>query len=378
VLTLREMAVHPRADIAYFGGVTWSDASTFYPGSASDGVTMDGLVMDPSVTNTSPYSRLNASEECKGRDIIIASTPWTAPIPYYEFRTMYPSNSIYRPSPDFRMRALICESTYSSRADLIKLSLSSRNQPALEHISEPTTKSDTLPKTRIDLEGFQALTMGNQWGLYFSDGNRDTNVATFEQAPDDDDDLAIPRKSGGASGLGGVLGIPWNFTASEMINDSGLIAEARRIKGRIFSEIIRDSLSRPEMLKNELVTGAVNVVEERIVVLREMAIALCVLFLVSFVLFVALFWFSRIKRRPLQLHSDPGSTVGLGALLNPHLTSLVTLRKLHAARRREIKKTLRSEAFRTSSGTLYQGSGALRPGMILHITCKCLFIDPSF
>jgi hypothetical protein len=192
--------------------------------------------------------------------------------------------------------------------------------------------------------------------------------------PEDDDDLAMPWKSGGASGLGAVLGIPWNFSASEMINDSGLIAEARRIKGRIFSEIIRDSLSRPEMLKNELVTGAVNVVEERIVVLREMAIALCVLFLVSFVLFVALFWFSRIERRPLQLHSDPGSTVGLGALLNPHLTSLVTLRKLHAARRREIKKTLRSETFRTSSGTLYQGSGALRPGMILYITCKCLLL----
>jgi hypothetical protein len=160
LLTHREMAVHPKADIAYFGGVTWSDASTFYTGSASAVVTMDGLVMDASVNNTSPYSRLNASKECKGRDIIIASTPWTAPIPYYNFRTMYPSNSIYRPSPDFRMRALICESTYSSRADLMKISLGSGNQPALEHISEPTSKPDTLPKTRIDLEGFQALTTG--------------------------------------------------------------------------------------------------------------------------------------------------------------------------------------------------------------------------
>jgi hypothetical protein len=366
VLTHRETTVHPKADIAYYGGVTWSDASTFYPLNEGATITMDGLVMDANVTNTSPYSRLNASEECKGRDIIIVSTPWTAPVPLYEFRTMYPSNSIYRPSPDFRMRALLCESTYTSRAEVMKVSPGLGKQPALERIAEPTTNVDTLPKARIDLEGFQDLSTGDQWRLYFSDGNRDTAIATPEQKPDDDDDLAIPRKSGGASGLGEILGIPWNFIASEMIDDSDLVAEARRIKGRIFSEIVRDSLSRPEMLNNELVPGTVTVVEERIVVLREMAIALCILFLVSFVLLVALFWFSRIERRPLQLHSDPGSTVGLAALLNPHLTSLATLRKLHAARRRELNKTLRSETFRTSSGTLYQGSGTLRPGMILY------------
>jgi hypothetical protein len=147
-----------------------------------------------------------------------------------------------------------------------------------------------------------------------------------------------------------------------MIEATELVETARRIKGRMFAEILRDSLPRSEFFKQEMVKGTVSVLEERIVVLPEISIAICVLFLISFFLLLSLLWTSRIHRRPLQLHSDPGSTVGLGALIHPQRTHLATLKKMHSAPRQEISKILRSETFRTSGGTLYQGSAVSSSG----------------
>jgi hypothetical protein len=77
-----ELSVHPAADIAVAGGVTWSNATTFFPTTASvlpiGGIT-GGRIHSPNVTATDIYARVNATEQCKGRDIIIMSTPWTAP-----------------------------------------------------------------------------------------------------------------------------------------------------------------------------------------------------------------------------------------------------------------------------------------------------------
>ncbi|KAL5385541.1 hypothetical protein DPSP01_004655 [Paraphaeosphaeria sporulosa] len=348
-----ELSVHPVADLAYHGGIVWSDASTFYPIHQTV-IRMDGVLIDSNVSSTSPYARINASLECKGRDIILASTPWTAPIPSSELETMYPSPDLYRRSPDFRMRALLCESRYSSKIDLVKVSMGPGERTTLEHVSEPSNNATALHQDSIDLEGFQTLSTGNQWRVYFGDVKTNSSSTA---AMDETFDFGSGRHSGGASGLGVILSMLSNFSSDYVIDDPDLVTTASRIKGRIFAEVLRNSLFQPGASKNVQEQGAVHVLEERVVIIPEMSIALSVLFMVSFLLLLTLLWFSRTHRRPLQLQSDPGSTVGLGALLNPQLTSFAMLRGMHSAKQQQISRNLRSETFLTSGGTLYEGNG---------------------
>ncbi|KAF1980047.1 hypothetical protein BU23DRAFT_624942 [Bimuria novae-zelandiae CBS 107.79] len=319
-----ELSLHPMVDLAYSGGLMWSDASTFnptdLPGTA---LTTDGLLIEGELTDTSPYARVNASDECKGRDIILASTPWTEPALTSDIETMYPSETMYHQLPGFKMRGLLCNSTYFSTTGTVKMSMVLGEQTLLEHVSEATTDTTTLSDADIDLTGFQAMSTDDKWRYYFGE----LKFQSPEEVDSTNDETVA--QSPAASGLGVILGMHSNSSVPHMIEDPKLVATARRIKGRVFTEAVRDSLSRPEMLKNETLQGTADILEKRVVVLPQVSIALCVLFMVSFFLLLSLFWCSRSCRRPLQLRSDPGSTVGLSTLLDPKATSLATLKKMH-------------------------------------------------
>lgn len=340
---------HPMVEIAYKGGITWSDASTY--NYDEDGVfRFDGRLFDANLTDTSPWARVNASKQCAGHDIITISTPWTAPIPVSMIETMSPDQTKFRKSPDFRMRALLCSSTYASKTDTIKMKMALGEQTILEHVPETITRSSDLSDSSFDRESFQSMSTDGQWPIYFG---KHGNPPPVEENDEGEELLQAYTL---VNGPGAALSIAWKYNYSTMIEAPELVETARRIKGRIFAETIRSALSKPELLKQEIVQGTASVREERIVVLPEIAIALCTLFLLSFFLLLSLFWTSRVNRRPLQLRSDPGSAVGLSVLLHPQRTHLATLKRMHSAPRQEISKILRSETFRTSGGILYQGN----------------------
>ncbi|KAJ4291613.1 hypothetical protein N0V90_009508 [Kalmusia sp. IMI 367209] len=253
--------------------------------------------------------------------------------------------------------------------------MSSNKQTTLQYMPEPNPISKPLPEAEIDLRGFQKMSMGDQWRLYFGDISRDFLGITEEIIEKNDTIPRIPSDSGPATILARIM--KWNM--SDIIDDPHLIAQAQRVKGRIFSEILRGSLVQPGLLQTEPLQGTASVIEERIVVLSEIAIALGSIFLVSSLLLVSLFWFSRMKRRPLQLQADPGSTMGLALLLNPQLTASSTLRKMHDASRREIKRTLRSETFLTSGGILTKTNNKTRDWRprairLSNLLALCLFL----
>lgn len=351
--------VHPSVDLAYNGGITWSDASTYnYDRGAS--FVFDGRRFDANLTDHSPFARVNSSKECKGRDIIIASTPWTTPVLSFKVQGMQPDQTKFRQSPDFKLRALLCSSAYTSKTGTIEMKMALGEQTVLKHMPGTVTHNSSLSNTELGLDDFQTISTGFHWPNYFGSAWRDMIVPV--DGPDLDSDMAESTTI--VTGPGIALGASWQYNISRMIEATELVETARRIKGRMFAEILRDSLPRSEFFKQEMVKGTVSVLEERIVVLPEISIAICVLFLISFFLLLSLLWTSRIHRRPLQLHSDPGSTVGLGALIHPQRTHLATLKRMHSAPREEISKILRSETFRTSGGTLYQGSAISSSGIL--------------
>lgn len=99
--------IHPSIDMAYHGGVYWSN-TTHYPLSGEGALNIERSIFFPNVSLENPWVRHRSSKECNDREIIMISTPWTSPMERYENEPFW-GNETYTQSPNFRMRALLCQ-----------------------------------------------------------------------------------------------------------------------------------------------------------------------------------------------------------------------------------------------------------------------------
>ncbi|KAF2437904.1 hypothetical protein P171DRAFT_477814 [Karstenula rhodostoma CBS 690.94] len=352
-----ELDVHPSVDLAYFGGVRWSKATEYL----SDGgiLNVDNRAINANVSSRSPYSRIKTSPQCQGRDVILVATPWTSPLALMPWETLS-ANRTYQKSAQFRMRALLCNSSYTMRRHTPTVSISYGGATSLESDAEDGQVSGTIPQTLVNSTHFQDMTFGwNQWRLYVAQG--DVNYDAALGPKPELKGSSEPQKRAQVPefiGLGLLLGTLSSWNVTDMLNDPDLDERAARIKGRFFTENIRDSFTKEHLVQTQVLQGRIISVETRVVILRETGIALATLFFVSFVLFLVVLWSSRLARRPLNLPSDPASTVGLSILLDPRLTSLDMIKRAHGESKRGVHSVVREGSFFTSFSTLYQGSSS--------------------
>jgi hypothetical protein len=335
-----ELSLHPAVDLAVRGGMTWSDASTFMP-TVYTSIPLGGRVFVTNMTSTDIWSRVNASEQCRGRDIIIASTPFNLP-PYIPPRgsPFIAVNETYKRSPDFRMRALLCDFEYRMSTQTMKAAVSGGPRTVLSTALNSPEAYRQVPKSFINIPQFQETSTQDDWKSYF-----------------DSYSMSVPGAFGGPgfSGMAPLLGVGSGFNLTTIIDDPDLVHRIGVLKGRHFMEMLRDTFSNPEIVESDTVLGEATIVETRVVVVTEIGITLAVLFFASSMLLVVVLWSSRLCRRPLNLRSDPASTVGVGLLFNQRFARSSTIRGIHAASRVDSYTTLQREKYFTSDNELHKG-----------------------
>ncbi|OAL47772.1 hypothetical protein IQ07DRAFT_571304 [Pyrenochaeta sp. DS3sAY3a] len=348
-----ELGVHPQVDLAYNGGLTWSNTSTFFP-TGGETLSLGNRIIPANVTSTHVYARVNASAECGGRDIILMNTPWTVPLNFTDLGPFKPANTTYEKSPTFRMRGLLCESSYSAFREEIQATPSESNRPPFsvdKKIGAGSAVDASL--NLVNVSDFQAMGMGNDWTAYFDYASMQTDAKRAAESELGSLDAAqFPA----FSGMGPILAALSGFNVTSMMDNPDIAQMAALIKGRVFMETIREAFNSPDLVQVESIGGEGEIVEERVVVLTEIGITLAVLFLVSFLLLLFIFWTSRLSRRPLNLQSDPASTVGLSLLLKPNLARASTLRSMHSATRSDFYTALQREKYLTMDDSLHKGS----------------------
>jgi hypothetical protein len=352
-----EMTMHPIVGIAYNGGLAWSNTSTLnmWP----DGVAFIGQIpFAPNITTTSPYARFNFTKECRDRDIILLSTPWTQPINISMGQSgNVPMNQTYERSPGFRMEGLLCESQYHMESRYVSASLSGTKQTVVTNTSSMSPGRESIPEALVNSSVFEASALRDNWREYFNtnamlrDADRaaggylDPNVQPNRRTP-----------ATAFSGMGPLLGALYSFNISAMLADGNFAENAARVKGRLFTESLRDALMNSKAVQFEAVSGEMSTVEDRVVVIHEIGVTIAALFLVSLLLLTAVYWVSRLAYRPLNLRTDPSSTVGLSMLLHPRLASASTFNKLHQVPNTKLNSALRSETFYTTDGSLHESN----------------------
>jgi hypothetical protein len=339
-----ELSVHPAVDLAITGGVTWSNASTYYRTSLSTFL-MGGRPYVGGVSPTHMFARVNASKQCNGRDIITMNTAWTAPIkrPYTSTPNMA-ANQTYERSTTFRMRGILCSSEYFMANQSMRASISGKSQQVLKSSDDVQTAYRKVPESFINIPQFQARSTQDDWKTYIDESSM----------------VIIPTEPGsdlypGFSGMAPLLAAPSNFNVTAMLNDPGIARRAASMKGRFFTETLREVFDNSEFVGTDVTAGEATIIENRVVVLTEIGFTLASLFLASAALLILVFWSSRLVYRPLNLRSDPASTVGLGLLLDKRNGGLSVFRRVHDASRADIYTALQGENYLTSNNTLMKG-----------------------
>ncbi|CAN9349166.1 unnamed protein product [Alternaria alternata] len=270
-----EMSLHPAADLAANGGLKWSNTSTLYVD--TDGVLPIGKMPFPAnVSSTSPYARHNATRQCADRDIIILSTPWTK---VFEIEMSGAAGSgielnwTYERSPDFRMKALLCQSQYSLEDRNVTASIGDGKEPNITSIRSDNIHREPVTKALIDIPMFESMTLRDTWKDYFNAAGVATDAeSAFDgyEGPYSNENLTTPQPS--FFGLGPLLGALYTFNVTRMLDDEAFIAEAARVKGRFFTECLREALSDPALFERQAANISDHSVLERTLELRQIPI----------------------------------------------------------------------------------------------------------
>ncbi|KAH4125371.1 hypothetical protein HBH47_061270 [Parastagonospora nodorum] len=342
-----ELSIHPGADLAAYGGMTWSDASTFIPTSKSN-LPIGGRVFTSNMTSTDVYSRVNASEQCHGRDIIIATTPFTMPQDADEMRPGFlPQNATYVRSSQFRMRALLCDFEYLISNQTMKAVISGGSTTITSASTDTQKGYRQVPSSIINVAQFQETSATNDWLNYFDDSSMRSDTARAAEGSS----AKIPS----FSGMAPLLAVNPRFNLTAILDDPNLAQQVGSIKNRFFMEMLRDAFTNPRLVETETLLGQGAMVQTRVVVLMEIGITLAALFFASAVLFAVIYINSRISRRPLNLRSDPASTVGLSLMFSQRLARSSIIRRMHDASRVDFYTALQGEKYFTSDNELHKG-----------------------
>ena len=366
-----EATVHPAAELAMRGGLTWSNTSTFYIKSGT--LPLGRIPFAANVSSTSPFARHYASPECADRDIIILNTPWTTPIKLELSAATVgiETNRTYQRSPDFRMKALLCKSQYSIITHNMTASIGHGRESNITFMESDHIQPESITKAMLDIPKFEEMALQDTWKDYFnaksmsSDADRAIGGSL---SPYSDPNTTVNAPM--FFGLGPLLGALYDFNVTEMLYDKELASRAARVKGRFFTECLREALNDPDVTSVELTKGKATMVENRIMVLREIGIALATLFLVSFLLLILVLWVSRLSFRPLDLSMDPGSTLGHAMLVQHQPTRSSTFREGHRIAHFDFQQRIRSDTFFMQDGAIHTASTGN-----LATTCKSLLTN---
>jgi hypothetical protein len=145
-------------------------------------------------------------------------------------------------------------------------------------------------KFLVNLPEVENLALRNNWVDLFNaesvEGDADSALGNYRDPYADPNILSsVP----GFSGLGPLLGALYAFNVTRMLDDENFALQAARVKGKFFTESLHEALGSLEAVGAQVVKGETIVVEERIMVLRDIGIALATLLLISFLLLVTVF-----------------------------------------------------------------------------------------
>ncbi|OAL53707.1 hypothetical protein IQ07DRAFT_317344 [Pyrenochaeta sp. DS3sAY3a] len=269
----------------------------------------------------------DVSDKCRGRDLLFVTSPWYGED--FDF------------SPNFTAQAEICTPTYYAATMPVTQSISGVKSSIKFDQSEFMNRRVALSEEIFDIETLNHLAFRDRWDRYTA-------------APANAELQGLRGASRVISELfrkGASLDDSRSDASFVLRNDS-VSDQATRLRSRFFGELILNSITNRIPAGTETVTGQVERIEKRIIVIPEVAIPLSVFFGISTIYVAFLLKFVSIKHRPLGLRKDPATTAGIALLLRLDSSLAMTLRSLRNSPAMDIYRFIRSRFYSLRNGIL--------------------------
>ncbi|KAJ5289933.1 uncharacterized protein N7443_010186 [Penicillium atrosanguineum] len=280
------------------GGGSWSDASTFYYATSS-------LFYDAG----SPLFTTNMTEECKGKEVLIVTDSWKK------------SGAGYS--------AQLCDTKYYMANVIASIGLTGDDPNISFNETEFEANKVSIPDTLVNTTEFRSLMLDSDWPTYMIS--------------------ILWSKTALLGGPSILLGALYDYNMTALIEDPNWVTSAAKSKQRYFGEVLQAALSNQGASRKAGLQGIVRDIENRVIVQAGVAIALGTLFALSFFLVLAVWWLSRLGRRPLNLKEDPASTLGVACLLTHNPRTQHSFQAFKQPSEKELHEKLDGVQFYTNS-----------------------------
>ncbi|KAF2137414.1 uncharacterized protein K452DRAFT_361940 [Aplosporella prunicola CBS 121167] len=266
---------------------------------------------------------LNHSRGCDKGEILITSTPWTQAYTHFNGTL----------SPDFKISGQLCTSNYYMAS--IKITMSTSDGTSKFNFSEHEyrEKRTPIPKSYLSIQELQDLVLQRSWTDYLA-------ILPTEIHPTPTSD-----------GLSSLLAAQYDGV-SGMVDDKNIVERAKKLKQRVFGEILQHSLLRPNLSHPVIVQGYVTRNEKRVMASNGIAIALSSILFVSFGLSILVAYFSSLRRRPLNLRNDPATGAEVASFIILHEGVRPCLQDLDQSSKQTMIKVLQRKKYNTVPGML--------------------------
>jgi hypothetical protein len=320
------------------GGIIWTNMSSSYVSwqdliqeyGQSPPLRSSGARALEQWTRTFIYSM---SDECFGRDLLLASPPWIVPDQLSSIlSTVWERDSF----ANLTVQAQVCTSRYHEASMAVTVTTIGSESSVTFDTSEFTQRRQPVPKSMLDYDRLNNLTFSTDWNKLMAIPN-----TQISDAPVD-----------GFEGVSGLLAQHFSQNLSNILQNDTLGDVASRLRTRFASELLLSSIMDADVPVLEGVTGEFTRMERRILVTTEVGIALAVLFFLLACYFIAMIWFASNSRRPLHLRSDPATNIGITSLVDAETPLALALRELKQDDRASMRNKLGARIYDLRAGSV--------------------------
>jgi len=318
------------------GGAYWTNMSSSY-------VSWQDIVREKGRTPRlgtfgdgalTPWSRTfiyDLSDECRGRDLLLVTPPWSTMI--NSLQEKYWEN--------FTARAEVCTPTIYEANLSVTVSMHGAGTPASFDEADFMRRRKPLSVESLDGNRLNNLTFGEAWQKYMTARNG------IRIGPDGSDVYT--------EGVSLLLSTAFQ-NRTDMLSNSTVAAQASRLRARFFHELLLSSIAEADVPAMEDVAGYNTLTERRIVVVQEIAITLSVLFFLAACYLLITIWGASTARRPLHLRTDPTTIIGTTSLIELQSSLASRLRSWHASDRRNGMDDLGSRPYTWQNNSIVEST----------------------
>ncbi|OTA99510.1 hypothetical protein M426DRAFT_67631 [Hypoxylon sp. CI-4A] len=296
--------------------VNLTDRGTLVDNGGAVWTSLPNMTEDSTTLHWDENGQSFSKSNCPQDELLVLSTSWLDGVT----------------SSDFTILGQACTNRYYTGDADVEVTFNDASSLFHVQINESQYVSSRveIPGSAMNITSFQNAFLSSNWSTHLKQPSQ--NYVAFSAGP------------------ATLLSTEYNYVPEAMLVDPALVQNMATLKQRFFGENLRDNFDQASGQTPTSISGNTSENKRRVVVVSAVAIVLEVILGVQLLLLSAVFWMTRLSKRPLGLFSDPAPAMRMAKLIAKEPGTLRSFEPLHGSMPQEIDSTLAGQRYQIIRG----------------------------